>query len=270
MRIFLAISSPIGPHLLHEGLLLLSQLGQRRRFLLAELVLLGPAHAEVADEEIEAPVAVPVRHAGLDALAAARAVHLAARLVEDRRSRQLGRPGARRVEVQRDRAVAAPDDQIERAVPVPVRQRGAGVVLVDLAVARRELGGLAPRQLLGAALVGQEPDVAVDAAHDEVEIAVAIPVGGLHDRRVADVDLGPVLVLQLHGLGEGLVRAALEEVELARPAAGDDVTMPVAVEVHDLWTEADASPGRDGALGRPAVNTSKPSKAGALSVPTFL
>src|SRR5262249_7322909 len=41
--------------------------------------------------------------------------------------------------------------------------------------------------------------------------------------------------------GEGAITLASKEVEVAGPAAGEDVEVSVAVEVHQLWSEADAS-----------------------------
>src|SRR5207302_1106542 len=40
---------------------------------------------------------------------------------------------------------------------------------------------------------------------------------------------------------KGSSGTALEEEEFPGPGAGDEVDVPVAVEVHQLWTEADAS-----------------------------
>src|SRR5262249_56176844 len=72
---------------------------------------------------------------------------------------------------------------------------------------------------------------------------------GLVPPAAADVDGLARLVLELHGGGEGAVGAALEEEDLAGPGAGDQVGVPVAVEVHQLWTEADASARRHAAVG---------------------
>src|SRR5262249_7497096 len=60
-------------------------------------------------------------------------------------------------------------------------------------------------------------------------------------RGVADVDLLAVGVGQLDRRREGGAGFAVEEIDLARPGAGDHVTASVAVEVRQLRSEADAS-----------------------------
>src|SRR5205814_592491 len=87
----------------------------------------------------------------------------------------------------------------------------------------------------GLAVLGLEGCVAGDE-----QLAVVIL---LH--AAADVDRLAVLELQLHAVVELPVAAALEEEQLPGPGAGDDVFDPVTVEVHQLWTESDASATRD-------------------------
>ena len=59
----------------------------------------------------------------------------------------------------------------------------------------------------------------------------------------AGFDRLAVRVLERLAAGEPVAVPA-EPGDRAGPRAGDDVGLPVAVEVHQLWTEADVSPGR--------------------------
>src|SRR5205814_2553689 len=49
------------------------------------------------------------------------------------------------------------------------------------------------------------------------------------------------LILELDGAIELAFALALEEEELAGPRAGNEIELSVAVEIHQLWSEADAS-----------------------------
>ena len=81
----------------------------------------------------------------------------------------------------------------------------------------------------------------------------------------ADVDDLAVLVLQHRRGREGPARPAAEEEDLARPGAGEEVDVAVAVEVHQLWTEADASARRDAAVLRAVLELhARPPASGAL------
>src|SRR5262249_27972105 len=105
---------------------------------------------------------------------------------------------------------------------------------------------------LALALVGDEVHLAKHVADDEVDRAVAVPVAGEGRRGAADVDRLTALVLELLPRREAAVGFAAEEVDFARPRSGEDVAAPVAVEVHQLWSEADASAhgdAGDGAAG---------------------
>src|SRR5262249_46476311 len=102
--------------------------------------------------------------------------------------------------------------------------------------------GGAEGQLPAPALVGDEVHFAEDGADQQVGGAVAVPVRREGRGGAADVERLAVPVLQLFAGGEGPVRLAAEEVDLARPGAGEYVGSAVAVQVHQLWSEADASP----------------------------
>src|SRR5262249_29773668 len=73
----------------------------------------------------------------------------------------------------------------------------------------------------------------------------AVPVGREGRRGAADVERLAVAALERHAGRELAVGLPAEEVDLARPGAGKDVGPPVAVQVHQLWSEADASADRD-------------------------
>src|SRR5262249_36013034 len=71
------------------------------------------------------------------------------------------------------------------------------------------------------------------------------PVGRERRRSAADIERLAVLALELHAGREFAVGLPAEEVDFAGPGAGDHVGPPVAVEVHQLWSETDASADRD-------------------------
>src|SRR5439155_8758354 len=96
-----------------------------------------------------------------------------------------------------------------------------------------------------ALLAGDEPDLAQHRADDQVEGPVAVPVGRERRRGTADVDRFAVAALERLAGRELAVGLPAEEVDLARPGAGEEVGPPVAVQVHQLWSEADASADRD-------------------------
>src|SRR5262249_31936747 len=100
-------------------------------------------------------------------------------------------------------------------------------------------------QLLPLALIRNEVHLAENVADNQVQGAVAVPVDGERSRGAADVERFAGTVLQYLSGGEGAVGLAAEEVDFARPRAGDDVRATVAVQVHQLWSEADASADRD-------------------------
>src|SRR5207237_7105356 len=69
----------------------------------------------------------------------------------------------------------------------------------------------------------------------------------------ANVDRLSGLVLDLDRGGEFALALALEEEDLAGPGAGDQVGDAVAVEVHQLGTEADASARGNAAVLSPVL-----------------
>src|SRR5262249_6386181 len=99
------------------------------------------------------------------------------------------------------------------------------------------------------ALIGDQVDVAADVADEQVELAGAAPVAGEHRRGTAKVDGLAVLVLNLDARGVLALALALEEIQLAGPAAGKAVHDAVAVESDELWSEAYASPRGDSGFG---------------------
>src|SRR5207248_5397198 len=80
------------------------------------------------------------------------------------------------------------------------------------------------------------------------ELAGASPVVGEHRRGVANPDRLAVLVLDDFPRLEAALAFTAEEVQVAGSiGAREEVRMAVAVKVHELWSEADASGREDGA-----------------------
>ena len=109
-----------------------------------------------------------------------------------------------------------------------------------------------PARLAGGAL---DALALVDDDRPALVVLLEVGVAGDQDHAVgcladaaADVDGLAVLVLELDRGGEGAFGAAPEEEDLAGPGAGDEVEVAVAVEVHQLGTEADASARGDAAV----------------------
>src|SRR5581483_971015 len=91
-------------------------------------------------------------------------------------------PGPRVLE-ERDAPVPGADDEIREPVAVPVGDERPGVSLdLERRAARREVLVLPPRGLLLRPLVGDEPHVPLDVAHEEVHETVPVPVEGVHAR----------------------------------------------------------------------------------------
>src|SRR5262249_17835845 len=57
----------------------------------------------------------------------------------------------------------------------------------------------------------------------------------------ADVEHFALAVLEFFASGKAAIGQPTEEVDFAGPGAGEDVHAAIAVEVHQLWSEADAS-----------------------------
>src|SRR5262249_18931894 len=135
-------------------------------------------------------------------------------------------------------AVAAADDQPRLAGAVPVGHHRVRVAVVDADLRARGAGlhGLAEGGLLLRPLGGHKPDGALDAAAQQVELARAAPVGRAYRRGRPELDDLAVLAFELPGRRVLALAQALEEVQFARPAAGEDVGDAVAVEVHKLWS----------------------------------
>ena len=85
-------------------------------------------------------------------------------------------------------------------------------------------------------------NLAHDVAHDQVAITVAVPVAGKRGRRPADVERFGIGVLELGGRGERALAQAAEPVDFTRPGAGENIERTVTIQIHQLWSEADASP----------------------------
>src|SRR5262245_36534974 len=158
-----------------------------------------------------------------------------------------------------DAAVAGAAQQVQVPVAVPVDDERVAVVALDpqrRAAGRDQLG---LGRELALALPLEPVERAGEVAHDQVEVAVAVPVDGegpradllgqfFFPRRGDDEGLavGP---LQDLGLAERAVGFAVEDLEQARHVlvhagvrAGEDVEVAVAVDVHELWSRGRASP----------------------------
>ena len=101
--------------------------------------------------------------------------------------------------------------------------------------------------LRGASLVGDEMNFAQDVAHDQVAVAIVIPVAGECRCGVPDVDRLARSIANRSSGSEFTFAQAAKPVDLARPGAGEDVERAVMIQIHQLWSEPDASPRRDGA-----------------------
>src|SRR5262249_1163820 len=77
-------------------------------------------------------------------------------------------------------------------------------------------------------------------ADQEVEPPGTAPVRGEHGRGGAEVD-GFAVALEFHRRRELSFAFALEEIQLPVVASREDIADAVAVQVHELWREADAS-----------------------------
>src|SRR5262249_683534 len=99
-----------------------------------------------------------------------------------------------------------------------------------------------------------------------VQLAAATPVVGKDGGRRSRIHRPARLVLEEFARGEGPVLLPPEPVNLARPGAGNQVSQAVAFEVHQLWSEADASANRDSAglaAGREPSEVLESGRAGA-------
>ena len=96
-------------------------------------------------------------------------------------------------------------------------------------------------------LVRHEMNLAQDVPHDQVAIAVAIPVKSEDRRGMTHLDGLALGILDRRAGGKLAFPQAAKPVDLARPGAGEDVKRAIMIQIHQLWSEADASPRRDGA-----------------------
>jgi len=99
----------------------------------------------------------------------------------------------------------------------------------------------------GRSLVHHEVDLAQDVPHDQVAIAVSVSVKGEGRRGPTHLDRLALGILDRCAGGEQAFPQATKPEDLTRRGAGEDVELSVLVQVHQLWSEPDASPRRDGA-----------------------
>ena len=90
-------------------------------------------------------------------------------------------------------------------------------------------------------------NLAQDVAHDQVAITIVVPVEGEDRRGVTHVDGLARGIFDRRAGGKLAFAQATKPVDLAWPGAGEDVERAVMIQVHQLWSEPDASPRRDGA-----------------------
>ena len=220
--------------------------------------------AEVAEQDVELAVAVVVGHgdlradAGLRVLAGLEQLAIADPLVfrdEGDRWLELRTAAPPGVAVPVDAAVGGAGDDVPAPVAVPVDDHRVGMFAAGHAQRLgADLDPLVPGRvggLLARPLVAPEEDQPVVGADQDIEVAVVVPVderrpaperldrlllvGDLEDRLAA-------LVLDHLGGRERPVPPAPEQVQGAGVIrARDQVEGAVAVEVHQLWTGADAS-----------------------------
>jgi hypothetical protein len=58
----------------------------------------------------------------------------------------------------------------------------------------------------------------------------------------ANIDFLPALINQLRALGKQSTAGSSEPVDFARPRAGHNIGSSITIQIHQLWSEADASP----------------------------
>src|SRR5262249_41409938 len=235
---------------------------------------------EVADEQIETAVAVPIddadlgSHAGCNLFGRRSIVIVIGRMSRfDQRDAlgQLWLGLTSHVAIPDHAAVAAADHQVEQSIIIPVSDDRLRVTVrgFDGLAAGLQFLGRAVNRSGVAAAVGDEEDIAFNVADEQVELAGAAPIYGEDGGSTAEVDILAV-ALQFHRTRELAFAPAFEEVKLARPAAGQDVADAVAVQVHKLWSEADASArghGTGRAAGFKPVELVKPGLALGADVP---
>src|SRR5262249_4077677 len=142
-----------------------------------------------------------------------------------------------------DAATDVADEQVDQAVAVPIdrvhRRRGASDR--DRLVRRaRDAFAVVGANVPSALVLFVLP---VDGAADDEYAAPRLLLDA-----AADVDDVAVLVLEHLGRRELALGLALEKEDLPGPGAGDEIGDAVAVEVHQLGTEADASARRHAAV----------------------
>jgi hypothetical protein len=225
--------------------------------------------AEIADEQVELAVVVVIDHVDLRADARPRLLIGVEELriaeppmpPEELHGRgELRAPGLPDVPEPVDRPGGRAGEDVPAPVAVPVGDDRRAVALRDLdRLAPRLYDGVARGERRRPARPFVDPQVqgAVEPAEEEVEVPVSVPVD--HRRPAPErLDRDLLVGLSQHGLARpvrdrlpGLELSATlpaEEIDLAGVVrAADQVIDAVRVEVHELWTGADASV--DGHLG---------------------
>src|SRR5262245_56827544 len=99
------------------------------------------------------------------------------------------------------------------------------------------------------AFIQHEVDTPFHVANEQVELAVTVPIDGKHSGGVRNLDRLARLILEGLFAGKLAFAQSFEEIKLTGPGTGENVGNAVAVQVHELWSETDASARRDGAVG---------------------
>ena len=223
----------------------------------------------ITDEQVKLSVIVPIDNRDLRARAVGAFDLLLLVTVGRRLHENLSRVENRflpasAIPVEDNAAVAGSREKIQLAIPVPVHDEGRGVPLLraNVCATRLELHRITVNRIAALALIGDDVDLTFDVADEEITITIVVPVRREDDRGRTDFDRLAVPVLENHGLLEGFILLSMENIELSGPGAGDHVTMSVTIEVHDLWTETDASASWDAADVPTCLEPRKRIKAG--------
>ena len=174
-----------------------------------------------ADDEVQVAVAVEIDEAGSGiGIEGKPAEHVVG-------SVELGE-GAAVIPEDVQRPVGTSDDEIGVPVAIQVHE-GGGRVIADVDTGER-IGEGRPFDE-GLAVTVEQSELAAVAAHDHVEVAVAIEVGEGRRRRIVDVQAAQHIV-RAGQLGEG-ARVVAERMQEAVVVADDEVEIAVPVESRE-------------------------------------
>jgi hypothetical protein len=133
--------------------------------------------------------------------------------------------------------ICSAHEQVEVAIPVPIQRQGAcGATDVD---ALEGVGGPSDCHDAAIRLALEESHLTTSSPHDEVEVAVLVPVQRRGPCEAADVDAleGVVGPSEFH---DAAIQLALEETHPAVSSAHDEVEVFVLVPVQHRGTRAAA------------------------------